>query len=91
MSKDFVFASQLQDTSNDSFPIQEEIIEPSISNEIKKEETLTPPELAKQYEFDFIQNLEMQSFFPIHNEPKKIINKEQILEEHSYFTKKGMR
>jgi ribosomal protein S25 len=84
MSKDFVFASLFQDTSNDSFLIQEEIIKPRISNEIKKEETLTPQNLVEQYKLELRQYLEVDTRF----ENQEV---EQILEEHSYCKKIGIR
>ena len=90
--EDIVLASSmLEGTSNDSFvKIHKEVIKPSIS-EIKKEESLTPPDLAEQYELDFTQYLECssylgkQSFFSM---SKNVIKVEQILQEHSYFKKK---
>ncbi|WP_342227392.1 hypothetical protein [Rickettsiella endosymbiont of Rhagonycha lignosa] len=100
--KDIVLASLLKDTSNDSFLKQEEAINPTANKKIKME-TLTPPELVKEFDIDFRSYFEVLIGEDRESLPKTIFFKTehrksieanlvkkvqiQISEEHNYCKK----
>jgi hypothetical protein len=95
--KDVVLSSvTISEDSNSDDLLFKQVTVGRISNKEQFNiESLTPPELAKQYEYELMQNLEADASifsktkFFLKNDAKKIVNetKIQILEEHSYCKK----